>query len=216
MKYLSSQKGAALVVVLAMVVISTAVLSVVLHFIHRGTQVSGLEQKYETAKDASYGALEVFAKEIIPAAIGIAQVTPATSITASIANFKMIAGENVVEKGTTSDACFADKLLKKMADWAAVCSRSTDPKTSPDITFTLQGRGAGFQPFKVYTKIVDTVTGNSDTSGTQTLYSADAVAASGSGIIATQHIPYMYSMEVQGERKDNPVERANLEVLYAY
>lgn len=199
--------------VMAIVVISTAVFAVVLHFIQRGTEISGLEQKYETAKDASYGALDVFAKEVIPLAIAAAQIDPAASLSGSIGTFNTIASAQVV--GNASPACFSDKLLKSTADWSAGCSKTTDAKTSPDVTFTLQGTGG--QPFVVYTKIVDTVRGNSDTSGMPSgLYSPDAVAASGSGVMATQHIPYMYSMEVQGERQQNPTERARLEVLYAY
>ncbi len=213
MRHLSGQKGAALVVVMAMVVISTAVFAVVLHFIQRGTETSGLEQKYETAKDASFGALDVFAKEVIPLAIAAAKVDPTTSLSGSIGTFTAITSAQVT--GNATPVCFSDKLLKNTADWAAGCSSTTDPKTSPDITFTLQGANA--QPFVVYTKVVGTVKGNSDTSGMPTaLFSPDPVASSGSGVLATQHFPYMYSMEVQGERQQSPQERARLEVLYAY
>ncbi len=215
MKHLSDQKGAALVVVMAIVVISTAVFAVVLHFIQRGTETSGLEQKYETAKDASYGGLDVFAKEVIPSAISAAQLDPTKSLSESIGKFYAITSAQVAA-GTTP-ACFSDKLLKSTADWSAACSSTTDPKTVPDITFTLQGTGG--QPFKVYAKIVDTVKGNSDTSGVPSLvFSPDPVASSGGGggVVTTQHIPYMYSIEVQGERQQNPQERARLEVLYAY
>ncbi len=213
MRHLSGQKGAALVVVMAMVVISTAVFAVVLNFIQRGTETSSLEQKYETAKDASFGALDVFAKEVIPTAIAAARVDPTTSLSQTLGKFYAITSAQVAA-GTT-DVCFSDKLLKSTADWTAGCSSTTDPKTLPDMTFTLQG--ANNQPFVVYMKIVDTVPGNSDTSGTPTaLYSPDPVASSGTGLMATTPIPYLYSMEVQGERQQNPQERARLEVLYAY
>jgi hypothetical protein len=212
MKHLTNKKGVALVVVLAIVVVCTAMVAVVLHFIQRGTETSGLEQKYATAKDASLGALDVFAKEIIPMAIGIAQVTPASSMTNALTNFSSIASATITA-GVT-DGCFSDKLLKSTASWAACgASNSTsDPKTAPDITFTLQG--ASQQPFRVFAKIVDTVSGNSNTSSV--LLEGTGVAEGSGAVVSIQHFPYMYSMEVQGERQLNPTERANFEVLYAY
>ena len=68
-------------------------------------------------------------------------------------------------------------------------------------------------PFTVYTKIVDTVPGNSDISGLQ--LEGSGVAES-SSLLRPQQIPYIYRIEIQGERKDNPTAQANLEVLYAY
>jgi hypothetical protein len=212
MKHLTDKKGVALVVVLAIVVVCTAMVAVVLHFIQRGTETSVLEQKYATAKDASLGALDVFAKEVIPMAIGIAQITPASSMTNALANFNSIASATITA-GVTN-ACFSDKLLKSTTSWTTcgASSSSSDPKTTPDITFTLQG--ANQQPFRVYAKIVDTVSGNSNTSSV--LLEGTGVAEGSGAVVSIQHFPFMYSMEVQGERQQNPSERANFEVLYAY
>ena len=212
MKHLADKKGVALVVVLAIVVVCTAMVAVVLHFIQRGTETSVLEQKYATAKDASLGALDVFAKEIIPMAIGMAQVTPANSITSALTNFTSITSATIT--AGVANTCFSDKLLKSTADWTncATSNSSSDPKTSPDVTFTLQG--ANEQPFRVYAKIVDTVSGNSNTSSI--LLEGTGVAEGSGAVVSIQHFPYMYSMEVQGERQLNPAEKANYEVLYAY
>ncbi len=210
MRHIYNERGAALVVVLAMVVISTAVFAVVLHFVERGTETSGLEQKYETAKDASLGALDVFAKEIIPAAIGLAQADPDHSLALTINNTFNATGRAAIDP--QGDPCFGDKVLKSTANWAVGCSKSADPKTAPDVVFTLQGtRGV---PFSVYTKIIDTATGNTNMSGI--LLEGSGVADSSSSTPSPQHFPYMYSMEVQGERQEKAIERANLEVLYAY
>ncbi len=198
--------------VLAIVVMSTAVFAVVLYFIQKGTETSGLEQKYETAKDASLGGLDVFAKEIIPTAISIAQVTPSTSLTSTLAGFNWTTDAGVDSDRRATDACFSDKLLKSTGNWAAGCSSSTNPKETPDVVFTLKSTNA--QPFDVYTKIVDTVAGNSNTSGI--MLEGAGVAESSGAMVDVQHFPYMYSMEVQGEREQNPSERANFEVLYAY
>jgi hypothetical protein len=211
MRHSSGEKGAALVVVLAIVVMSTALLAVVFHFVQRGTEISGLEQKYETAKDASLGAIDVFAKEVIPLALPLAQAAPTTSLTGALANFNSITSASMTAGAT--NRCFSDKLLKATANWASTCNSSTDPKTAPDVTFTLKSTSKA--AFSVYTKIVDTITGNSNTSGLS-LEGGGVADALGSGGIPIQHFPYMYSMEVQGERQQNPSERANFEALYAY
>jgi hypothetical protein len=210
MRYTSGDKGAALVVVLAIVVMSATMFAVVLHFIQRGTETSGLEKKYETAKDASLGAVEVFAKEIIPIAIAIARSTPANSLTNTLGSFNSIPSATITAGAT--NACFSDKLLKSTANWASTCSSGTDPSTSPDIVFTLKNTEA--QPFRVYTKIVDTVSGNSNTSGV--LLEGAGVAESQGAMVSVQHFPYMYSMEAQGERQQNPSEKASFDILYAY
>lgn len=211
MKHSIGERGAALVVVLAIVVMSTALLAVVMHFMQRGAETSILEQKYETAKDASLGAIDVFAKEVIPMAIGRAQIAPASSLTNALGNFKTITSATVAAGAT--DACFSDKLLKSTANWGGGCSTTANPKDSPDITFTLTSTGG--QPFRVYSKIVDTLQGNSNTSEVS-LEGSSVAETSGSGGVLVQHFPYMYSMEVQGERQQNPSERARFEVLYAY
>lgn len=218
MSHSSDEKGAALVVVLAMVVMSTALLAVVFHFMQRGTETSGLEQKYESAKDASLGAIDVFAKEIIPLALPLAQATPTTSLTGALANFNAITSAKI-EVGTPNvsiaSECFSQKLLSATDNWNKCNdqSKAIDPKSSPDVTFTLKSTNG--TPFSVYTKIVDTVTGNSNTSGLS-LEGGGAAESLGSGGIPIQHFPYMYSMEVQGERQQNPSERARFEALYAY
>jgi hypothetical protein len=210
MNCLSGRKGVALVMVLVIVSISTAMVAVLLYFIQKGTEISGLEKKYETAKEASIGAIDVFTKEIIPLAINIASTTPGNSLTSALGNFGTITSATVTAVAT--NACFSDKLLKSTLSWAAGCSSTSDPKTLPDIRFTLSGTSA--VPFDVYTKIVDTVSGNTDTSGVS--LEGAGVAESSGGVIAIQHFPYMYRMEVQGERQLNPNERASFEVLYAY
>jgi hypothetical protein len=210
MNFLFNKKGVALVMVLVIVAISTAMVAVVLYFIQKGTEISLLEKKYSTAKEASIGAIDVFTKEIIPLAIFAASTAPNTALTIALGNFSTITSATVTAVAT--DACFSDKLLKSTASWASGCSSTSDPKTLPDIRFTLSGTSA--VPFDVYTKIVDTVSGNTNMSGVS-LEGAGAAESSGS-MVAIQHFPYMYRMEVQGERQQNPSERANYEVLYAY
>lgn len=79
------------------------------------------------------------------------------------------------------------------------------------MSFTLQASSGN--PFIVYSKIVDTVSGNSDTGGLQ--LEGGGVAES-SSLLTPQHFPFIYRMEIQGERQNNSTTQANIEVLYAY
>jgi hypothetical protein len=211
MRYLYDKKGVALVMVLMIIAISTAMIAAVLFFIQRGTEISALEKKYATAKEASLGAVEIFTKEIIPLAIVTASTTPSNSLTTALTNFPATTSASVTAVATNS--CFSDKLLKSTASWATGCSNSSDPKTLPDIKLTLSGVSPA-QPFDVYVKIVDTVSGNTNTSGV--VLEGAGAAETGGGMIFMQHFPYMYRTEIQGEKQKNPNERANFELLYAY
>lgn len=212
MKHLKGEKGAALITVLAIIVVSSILITVIYYFAYKGTEVSGLQKRYQTAKEASMGGVEVLLKEIIPLTIG------GTTLSNTLAGFNVITSAQVAQ--SISNACFFIKLRVSTDDttttpnWSdSLCDSTLDAKTLPDIKFTLSGT-APAQPFDVYLKIVDTTMGNSNTSGI--VLEGMGTAESGSGMITSQHFPYIYRIEVQGERKNNPAERANLTVLYAY
>lgn len=205
MKIFLHRKGAALITAVALVVVTSAIVAAVYYFIRRGVEVSGLQKKYQTAREASLGGLDVFTKEILPMAIS------GSTLATVVASFNTIAGAQVQQ--VASDACFSDKLLKTTADWAGGCSSTLDAKSNPDIRFVVSG-AAPARPFDVYTKIIDTVQGNSSTSGIN--LEGQGAAESQTGMITAQHFPYMYRMEVQSERQNDATEKANFTVLYAY
>lgn len=212
MKHLKGEKGAALITVLAIIVVSSILITVIYYFAYKGTEVSGLQKRYQTAKEASMGGVEVLLKEIIPLTIG------GTTLSSTLAGFNVITSAQVAQ--SISNACFFIKLRVSTDDttttpnWSdSLCDSTLDAKTLPDIKFTLSGT-APAQPFDVYLKIVDTTMGNSNTSGI--VLEGMGTAESGSGMITSQHFPYIYRIEVQGERQNSPAERANLTVLYAY
>jgi len=200
-----TKKGAALITVIALVVVTSLIVATVYYFIRRGIEVTGLQKKYQTAREASLGGLDVFTKEVLPMAIG------GTNLSDVVASFNTITSAQVQQSATNT--CFSDKLLKTTINWAGGCSNTLDAKSSPDIRFTLSGI-APATPFVVYTKIIDTVSGNSNTSGIT--LEGQGTAESQSGIITAQHFPYMYRMELQSERQNDATEKANFTVLYAY
>lgn len=205
MKNFIEKKGAALITVVALIVVTSVMVAAVYYFIRRGIEVSGLQKKYQTAREASLGGLDVFTKEILPMAI------TGTTLANVVASFNAITSVQV-QQGA-ADACFSNKLLLSTASWTGVCSSTLDAKSNPDIRFVVSGI-APARPFDVYTKIVDTVAGNSSTSGIT--LEGQGTAESQTGMITAQHFPYMYRMEVQSERQNDATEKANFTILYAY
>ncbi|HBE44066.1 MAG TPA: hypothetical protein DDW17_01100 [Deltaproteobacteria bacterium] len=200
-----SKRGMAYVTVAAIIVISAIIITSVYYFVFKGTQVSGLQKKYQTAKEASFGGLDVMTKEIISSTIG------GTSLSSIIAGYTVTTTALVNQ--IVTDACFTSKLTTETSSWPTGCDSTVDAKTSSDIRFTLSGV-APASPYDVYAKIVDTVVGNSNTSGI--VLEGMGTAESTSGMITSQHFPYVYRIEIQGEKQANPNERSILTVLYGY
>ena len=117
----------------------------------------------------------------------------------------------------TSNACLRQKLYLPTKQWTtSVCGANAATQSaviSPDFKFTLSGTTAATN-YNVFAKIIDTVPGNSDPSGMD-LDPGMAVAGSAAGI-SPMHIPAMVTLEVEGTQGNNPQEKADLSVLYAY
>ncbi len=212
MKIYLNKKGVALVLVLMIVVLSAALLAVIMYYSMTGTEISGLQRKYETSKEASLGAVEIFTKDIIPSVLQN-QAAGLSGITGALTQ-----GVGIVDSvvPVSSNACFLSKLTSTTGSWSGCTGNptSTDPTDSADITFSLLSAAGSSRPFVVNAKIIDTATGNSSMSG-MSLEGA-GVVETGLGEITTRHFPYLYTMMVQGQLQNSTTERANFEILYAY
>ena len=205
-QYKIDEKGVALVFALLMMVISFAIILAVLSFITKGTNVSSLTRQYHSAHDAAYGGADFVTKEILPKVIsGVA--------------FNTLGNYNGMLNNVVTNPCFTSKLTLPTNQWG--CSDSglnLDPTTGganyADFQIQLQGT-ASSSNFNVMVKIVDTVPGNSSTSG-KILDSGSAVANASSGVVTPMHIPYTYRVEIQAQRANNPLERASLSGVYLY
>jgi len=204
MNIVSNNKGVALVTSLMLTLISLTIVMALLYMITRGTQMSAQNKKYKTSLEATYGGTEIVTKDVFPLVL---RNYSSTALNAQISsNFGSI-NMTVV----TTQNCLQSKLTKATANWPSGCSNVPDPKKSPDMTFSLSAVTGS--PFIVYSKIIDTAIGNSDLTGLQL---EGAGVAEGSSVLTPQHFPYIYRLEVQGERQSNATAQANIEVLYAY
>ena len=187
MNYLRNEKGFAMVFVLILAAISLAMTLAMLIMVSRGSYVSGQQRRFRTAVEAGRGGMEAMFQLISNRGNPDALYTMpnAAAVQAKLAG------------PTTS------------AGWLGLDNASTiDPtvNTSYDMTIVL---GA----YRVYTKIVDTVDGNS---GADEGLLKTGVVNSGSGEVTVVSVPYLYTIEVLSQSTTNAGERSKLSVLYQY
>jgi len=188
MRILRNEKGFALVFVLVLAVISLVLTLAMLFMVSRGSYVSGQQKRFRTAVEAGRGGME--------------------------AMFQMISSRGIVATPYTnqvlpSPGALGIKLAGPIAGWGGLDTSSTiDPAvpTSYDMTIDLG-------TYRVYTKIVDTVDGNS---GADEGLIKTAVVNAGSGEVTVVSVPYLYTIEVLSQSTTNPTERSKLSILYQY
>jgi len=209
---LSTEKGIALVMVLLLSAIALVIMAGLIYMLTTGTQISGIQKRYETASEAGMGGIDITYQ--------LAGLRGDTSRTASfLADIAALtpaittpAGCNGVNMSGTAYTGLAAKLNTPTTSWVG-CDNSMviNPgiNTTYDMVSTL---GTGLT-YNVYSKIVDTVEGNS--AGDEGLIN-NRVVDSNSGEIRVMSYPYLYTIEVDAENTANPSERAKFSVLYQY
>jgi len=208
MKILVNTQGVALVTALLLTLISLTITMGLLTFIIAGTKISASHKRYSNSLAAAYGGVEVAAKDLIPKIFG--------NMTSSVLTSTF---SNIHLSLQSSNACIRQKLNLPTSQWDIVntClpgATSRNAAIAPDFTFTLSGQTSATN-FNLSAKIVDTVPGNSDPSGTTMLDPGMAVAGTTPGI-SPMHLPAMLTIEVEGTQGNNPQEKADLSALYAY
>jgi hypothetical protein len=222
MNYHKNEKGIALVMALILSLIALAIVSALVFMVTQGSSVSGLMKRYETAKEAAKAGEELFVLAIVDETFrGTVDL---------VGKYSALTFRSLPPYAS---GCLQTKLSNQTSDWGA-CSIppdpkiAFDPKTSPDMTFTLAGPDPAdhSKDFNVFLKIVDTVGGNTDISGLGLEGTFGVVEGGPSSVIMPAAIPYMFRVEIQAEQNPQKAaivttgrtvsERANLSVLYAY
>lgn len=205
------EKGVALVMALIVVSVAAGIFAAVMYFALTGTEVSGLQRKYQSSKEASLGAIDVLTKDLLPRVMG------GTNLSAAVAALiKPAAVLPAITADTGKDACFTAKLMTSTSDWpGGTCESGTDPTLNPDVVFNLKGKSDQTKPYVVSMKIIDTISGNSDKTGV-VLDLGSGVVDDASSLIRIQHFPFLYTIVTDARQQGSTLERANIEVLYAY
>ncbi len=180
-----------MVFVLILAAISLAMTLAMLIMVSGGSYVSGQQKRFRTAVEAGRGGMEAMSQLISNrgnSAPLYTMLSPAT------VQFKLVT--------PTYDNNNTYK-------WVGLDSLSTiNPAVSTSYDMQI-GLGA----YTVYTKIVDTVDGNS---GADEGLLKTAVVNTGSGEVTVVSVPYLYTIEVLSQNTANPTERSKLSILYQY
>ncbi len=204
-------KGVALVSALIVVSVAAGIFAVIMYYALTGTEISGLQRKYHSSKEASLGAIDVLTKDILPQVMGGSTLS---TVVGSLTKPSAVLPSITVD--SSRDTCFSKKLSTATSGWpGGTCDTGTDATTNPDVVFNLKGKSNQVSPYVVSLKIVDTVSGNTDTSGV-VLDLGSGVVDSASSLIQVQHFPFLYTIMTDARQQGSTSERANIEVLYAY
>jgi len=219
-KFLKNNKGVALVTALMLTMLTFTITMVMLYIILQSTRLSGSQRRYHNALDAAVGGVEVVTVEALPKLLAYALYPEAGSDLQASLSAAMPGLNQDNQLTVPSDNCLKTKLTTNTIDWTncGTASKTIDARQQPDMFFTLKSTipagkdGATNAPgYRVFVKIVSTTRGSSDTSG-RDLDGSATYEAPASDVGS----PYLYRMEVSSDRANNPLEKANLSVLYAY
>ena len=240
MKTINNEKGIALVTALMFTLMALTITTMLLYIVTQNIALSGSHKRYKNAQEASYGAADLITKEVLP--LIFADYSSPGSFT--INKTAMVTKLSSISLAMmSSDDCMVQKINNPSSLWSSCsagqkASNISSVKPSADFFFNLRGT-SGAPGFNVYSKIIDTLPGNTDSAASKTVSSADVTAITslsgndgggvsllggggvaynpkGAGGVNVQHIPVRYRIEIQSESAANAVEKTNLSVLYAY
>ena len=178
-----------MVFVLILAAISLAMTLAMLIMVSRGSYVSGQQKRFRTAVEAGRGGME--------------------------AMFQIISSRGTVTTPFTNQVlptagALAAKLAGPTGTWAGGLDNSSTINPAVATSYDMR---IDLGTYTVYTKIVDTVDGNS---GADEGWIKTGVVNSGSGEVTVVSVPYLYTIEVLSQSAVNATERSKLSVLYQY
>ncbi len=188
MKRLGNDRGVALIFVLLLSVVAMITTAGLLYFVARGGYLSGQQKRFNTALEAGRGGVG--------------------------ATLQVIDDRGVDTLGLTNITIGSDlstKLGTRTGLWTGLDNSSIiDPDTPStyDLRFDLGN-------YRIYSKIVDTVEGNT---GTDTGLLKSGVVNTQSGEVTVMNVPFLYTIEELAANQVNPgrTERVKISVLYQY
>ena len=197
-------RGVALISALIVVSVAAGIFAAIMYYAMTGSEISGLQRKYQSSKEASLGAIDVLTKDILP------RVISGEELSAAVTGMTVHDILPTIQADAARNACFRSKLTSITSAWAGgTCDSGSDATVNSDIIFNLKSTSTSTRPFVVSMKIIDTVSGNSDTSGI-------VLEVDEKELAKMQHFPFLYTIAADARPQNSTTERANIEVLYAY
>jgi hypothetical protein len=168
MKVKVNEKGQALVIVLFFSAIALLMVLAVLYMVLRGTAMSGVQKRYQTALDAGYAGVGVGTAFLDSGLYYTISSPSATPVFADPVSSAVTAVSGTLTIQPVVGTCFYSKIFTPFdrsttpGTWTG-CSTanpnpdaSLDPTVNPDLQYTVNGVNSTYY---VYTKIVDSRAG---------------------------------------------------------
>ena len=175
-----------MVFVLILAAISLAMTLAMLLMVSRGSFLSGQQKRFRTAVEAGRGGMEAMFQLISN------RGNPSTPV------------HDAEPGGRPDQTGRSHRHLGRTGQ-----RKHHRPRRRHELRYDGSTLGA----YRVYTKIVDTVDGNS---GADEGLIKTAVVNAGSGEVTVVSVPYLYTIEVLSQSTTNPTERSKLSILYQY
>ncbi len=231
MNRLRNEHGIALVTALLLTLVTLVIVMALMYFIESGVRTSASSKRYKNVRQAAYGGISLTANELVPRLQNAILGNYSSGSQSAIQALKNDYASSALNFQNLD--CLKQKLNTITSKWSSTCSNTLDPKTAPDMTFTLKSTLSSFthsnQGYVVYAKIVDTaVVGNTDPADSgygggggwrkgenvNESNSGGGLSTGGGGGGVT--IPSIYRMDIRAEMQQNPLEKTELSVVYAY
>ena len=218
--------------ILILAAISLVIMAGLLYMITSSTQISGMQKRYKSGLEAGIGGAEVSYQFIAlraddPTSLVtlLSSMNPVITTPTTCTGTDLSGTQYTGSAGGPTPGGLAAKLMTPTynvdgtLNWSLACdkSMSIDPSipTSYDMQFEL-----GTNPtYTIFAKIVDTVEGNS---APDYGLGGKGVVVSGSSEVIVMSMPYLYTMEIDAQKKiatgedTENRERSKLSILYQY
>jgi hypothetical protein len=208
-----SERGVVLVVVLVLSAVALMIASALIYIVTTGTQVSGRQKAYATAREAAKGCGDIFMQ--------LVETRSHQDLLNDLAGNLAVAG--VTYSPTTPGACtgssvdgaaytgIAAKLMTNINTWLG-CDTNINIDPMNATTYDMSAIIGVTSQYNCYAKIVATTDGNT---GDALRLRTKGVVFSG-GEVQAMTLSYLYAIEVLTVRTANPAERSKLSMLLQY
>lgn len=200
-RFFKDQDGVALLMTLMIAAVTLAVMASLLNMMVMGARISGLNKRFTSALEAGKGGQAVVREYIgtrgLPDSAFMNAINWSTSI---------------------STTCLGDKLNFATEDWDDTCDASTVIDAADGATYDFKFE---LGSYTIYSKIVNTIEGNTGPSENSASFVTQGVVTAGggggSGTYDVVQVPYLYTIELNSRRGATADgEKAKLSILYQY
>ena len=203
-----SEQGIVLVMVLILAAISLAFMAALMLMVTSSAQISGGHKRFASACEAAEAGAQVVRQMV--------DAQDAPDVSAFLASFSLPADgrmSGLVDQFGTPMSCLDAKLENGTNDWSASCEDSLIIDSADSATYDMSFDLGSSPTYSIYSKIVDTVKGN--TGDDPEVDRSNGVVNSAADIPGMP-VPLIYTIEVVAQAQTGTAEKCRISMLYQY